>query len=93
MPKKTQDNTVEEVIEPTHEEINNDTEIIETPVEIVEKKYVVVHDFKDLRDNNIIYFKGDIYPRRADSVIDEERIKELSSTNNKMKKILIKEQG
>lgn len=65
MPKKTQDNTIEEVIEPTQEKINYDTEIIENPEEVVEKKYVVLHDFKDLRDNNIIYIKGDIYPRRA----------------------------
>ena len=56
------------------------------------KKYVVVHDFKDLKDNNIIYIKGDIYPRRADSIIDEERVKELSSTKNKMNRVLIKEQ-
>ncbi|HEY4601261.1 MAG TPA: hypothetical protein VIG73_08335 [Cerasibacillus sp.] len=57
------------------------------------KSYVVIHDFKDLKDNNTIYIKGDIYPRRADAKVDDDRIKELSSTNNKIGKVLIKEQG
>lgn len=56
------------------------------------KKYVVIHDFKDLKDNNTIYIKGDIYPRRADAKVDDDRIRELSSTNNKIGKVLIKEQ-
>lgn len=56
-----------------------------------QKKYVVIHDFKDLNDKNIIYINGDIYPRRADAVIDEERIKELTSSKNKIGKPLIKE--
>ncbi|MCT2342637.1 hypothetical protein M4D71_00695 [Niallia taxi] len=56
------------------------------------KKYVVVHDFKDLKDGNTIYIKGDIYPRRADAVVEEDRIKELSSTKNNIGKVLIKEQ-
>ncbi|MFJ7932315.1 hypothetical protein [Peribacillus sp. NPDC096448] len=64
----------------------NEQELSEAP-----KKYVVIHDFKDLNDKNIIYINGDIYPRRADAVIDEERIKELSSSKNKIGKPLIKE--
>ena len=60
--------------------------------ESTRKKYVVIHDFKDLKDNNTIYIKGDIYPRRADAKVDDDRIKELSSTNNKIGKVLIKEQ-
>lgn len=55
------------------------------------KKYVVIHDFKDLNDKNIIYINGDTYPRRADAVIDEKRIKELTSSKNKIGKPLIKE--
>ena len=64
------------------------TEEVEEP----KKTYVVVHDFKDLRDGNIVYIKGDIYPRKADAVVDEERVKELSSTKNKIGRVLIKEQ-
>jgi hypothetical protein len=56
------------------------------------KKYIVVHDFRDLKDNNAIYFKGDIYPKGDDVVVDEQRIKELSTTKNKIGKVLIKEQ-
>lgn len=55
------------------------------------KKYIVVHDFKDLEDNGAIYFKGDKYPRKSVQV-DDERIQELLSTNNKIGKQLIKEQ-
>ncbi|MDX5475492.1 MAG: hypothetical protein LPK00_08125 [Bacillaceae bacterium] len=58
-----------------------------------EKKYVVICDFKDLKDNNTIYIKGDIYPRRAETVIEEERIQELMSTDNKIGKQLIQEQA
>lgn len=57
-----------------------------------QKKYVVVHDFKDLRDRNTIYIKGDIYPRQADAVVEEDRINELASTKNNIGKVLIKEQ-
>lgn len=64
----------------------NEEELSEPP-----KKYVVIHDFKDLNDKNIIYINGDTYPRRADAVIDEERIKELTSSKNKIGKPLIKE--
>lgn len=61
-------------------------------LEETQQKYVVVHDFKDLKDNNHIYIKGDPYPRESNQKVSAERIKELSSTNNKMKKVLIKEQ-
>ncbi|WP_273128954.1 hypothetical protein [Bacillus weihaiensis] len=67
-------------------------EEVETVEETPEKKYVVVHDFRDLEDGNTIYIKGDIYPRRADSIVDEDRIKELSSTKNKLGRVLIQEQ-
>lgn len=68
-------------------EVNQNEEELSKP----QKKYVVIHDFKDLNDKNIIYINGDIYPRRADAVIDEERIKELSSAENKIGRPLIKE--
>lgn len=67
--------------------------LLEAELEVTEspKKYVVVHDFKDLEDNGAIYFKGDKYPRKSIQV-DDERIQELLSTNNKIGKQLIKEQ-
>ena len=53
-------------------------------------KYVVVYaKFKDLQDNNYIYKKGDVYPREGLEPT-KERIKELSSKNNKQGKPLIK---
>ncbi|MEC5422395.1 hypothetical protein QGM71_02680 [Virgibacillus sp. C22-A2] len=56
------------------------------------KQYVVIHDFKDLKDNDTIYIKDDIYPRRADAVLSEGRVQELMSGENKIGKPLIKEQ-
>lgn len=47
------------------------------------KKYVVVHDFKDLQDKNKIYRTGDPYPTPANKKIPEKRLAELSSTKNK----------
>ncbi|MDE5054901.1 hypothetical protein NDK25_22050 [Niallia taxi] len=67
---------------------SEETEQSEKP----KKKYVVVHDFKDLKDGNTIYIKGDIYPRRADAVVEEDRINELASIKNNIGKVLIKEQ-
>lgn len=44
--------------------------------------------WKDLDDNEHIYKEGDIYPREGLEV-DKKRIKELSSTKNKIGEILI----
>lgn len=49
----------------------------------------VVEDFKDLQDNDYIYYKGDTFPREGANVSDE-RIQELSSDKNKRKTVLIK---
>ena len=90
MPKKKkeiQDDNTLKVLE------NGNVEDLENKEQTPEKKYVVIRDFKDLKDNNTIYIKGDIYPRRADTVIEEERIQELMSTDNKIGKQLIKEQA
>jgi len=57
---------------------------------IDQKKFVVVEDFKDLQDKNKVYTKGDIFPTEGKPVT---RIKELSTTKNKLNKVLIKEQG
>lgn len=54
------------------------------------EKYTVVYSrFKDLKDNNHIYKKGDVYPREG-LVPTKERIKELSSKKNKIGEVLIK---
>ena len=57
------------------------------------KTYVVIHDFKDLEDNAVVYLEGDIYPRRANTKVDDKRIQELLSSENKIGKQLIEEQG
>lgn len=58
-----------------------------------ESKYIVVADFKDLKDGNHVYIKGDKYPREnSENKPTAARIKELASIKNKMKKVLIKEQ-
>ncbi|MCE4052026.1 HeH/LEM domain-containing protein [Bacillus sp. Au-Bac7] len=77
-----------------NDDVKGGTEASEETIKTEEpqKKYVVVHDFRDLNDGNTIYIKGDIYPRRADSIVDEDRINELSSTKNKLGKVLIQEQ-
>ncbi|WP_409297754.1 hypothetical protein V1498_06845 [Peribacillus sp. SCS-26] len=54
-------------------------------------KYEVIHDFKDLQDKNKVYAVGDTYPNPANKKVSKERIKELSSSNNKIGKPLIKE--
>lgn len=54
-------------------------------------KYEVLHDFKDLHDKNKIYRAGDVYPNPANKKIKKERIKELSSKENRQNKPLIKE--
>lgn len=53
------------------------------------EKYLVIYKaFKDLEDNKYIYKKGDIYPREGLEPT-KKRIKELSSTKNKIGKALI----
>lgn len=53
------------------------------------EKYRVVNSFKDLEDNNHIYIKNkDIYPREGLEPT-KKRIKELTSTKNKIGKVLI----
>lgn len=56
------------------------------------KKYMVIEDFKDLRDKGYIYIKGDLYPREGNKDVTKERIEELSTNKNKRGKPLIKEQ-
>ena len=53
-------------------------------------KYIVIHSFKDLQDDNYIYQVGDFYPRKDIKDISDERIEELSGVNNKIGKSLIR---
>lgn len=55
------------------------------------KKYVVVFPrWKDLEDNGYIYKKGDTYPRKGYTPT-KERIKQLTTKNNKIGEVLIRE--
>ena len=51
--------------------------------------YKVIHYFEDLQDFNHPYKPGDAFPRLGMKV-SEDRLKELSSANNRQKKPLIK---
>lgn len=51
--------------------------------------YKVIHYFTDLQDFNHPYKVGDVFPRLGLNVTDD-RLKELSSKNNKQGKPLIK---
>lgn len=51
--------------------------------------YKVIHYFTDLQDFNHPYKVGDTFPR-VGMKVSEARLKELSSSNNKQKKALIK---
>jgi len=51
--------------------------------------YEVIHYFTDLQDNEYPYNVGDIFPRDG-LAVSEKRIKELSGSNNKQYKPLIK---
>lgn len=50
--------------------------------------FKVTKDFTDLKDGNHIYRAGDDYPREGKEV-DEERLAELSGTENKRGEALI----
>lgn len=52
--------------------------------------YKVIAKFADLKDNKHLYHPGDKYPRDG-AETDEERIAELSTTNNALRQPLIKE--
>ena len=50
--------------------------------------YKVIHQFRDLQDGNHHYKVGETFPRNGKKAT-AKRIKELSGTNNKIKKPLI----
>jgi len=51
------------------------------------RKFVVIKDFKDLKDNGYIYRAGDFYPREGVE-LDEDRAEELASDKKPKKKNL-----
>lgn len=53
-------------------------------------KYVVVNYFEDLQDNRKAYKEGTRFPKPANKKVSKERIKELSTTDNRQGKVLIK---
>lgn len=53
--------------------------------------YKVIHEFLDLQDNSYYYHVGDVFPHDGVTA-DSERIKELSSVNNKIGVPLIAEE-
>lgn len=59
-----------------------------TNATVVKYKSVRKKEWHDLQDNGYVYKYGDTYPREGLEVT-EERIKELSTTNNKLKEVLI----
>lgn len=56
------------------------------------KTYVVIRGFKDLKDNDHIYEKGDTFPRDSNMDVSQNRIDELMTKKNKIGKHLIREQ-
>lgn len=60
----------------------------EKPKQTKQKSFVVVHRFKDLQDGNKVYRPGDKFNHVGKT---KERITQLSTRNNKIGKVLIKE--
>jgi hypothetical protein len=56
-----------------------------------ETSYKVIRDFKDLKDENIIYRVGDTFPQKGRKNPSKARIKELSSDKNAHKAPIIEE--
>lgn len=52
--------------------------------------YEVIEDFTDLKAGGHVYRKGEVFPAKGLNV-SEERLKELSTAENKRKTILIEE--
>ncbi|MFD9629009.1 hypothetical protein [Peribacillus muralis] len=55
------------------------------------RRFEVIEDFKDLQDKNKLFFKGDRFPRPPNKKVEPERLEELLSSDNKLKKPVIKE--
>lgn len=58
---------------------------------MAKKKYEVLHKFIDLEDKKKVYNVGDAYPKPANKKVSDERLLDLSTSDNKRGKALIKE--
>lgn len=70
--------------------VTEDVEEVDYQDESVEEEdeYIVVKDFRDIKDDNHIYREHDPYPREGKAT--QSRIEELSTKRNKRKEVLIK---
>ncbi|MDN5612415.1 MAG: hypothetical protein L0G33_02415 [Staphylococcus equorum] len=57
---------------------------------MAKQKYEVVHTFTDLQDKEKRYEPGEKYPKPANKKVSHDRILELSTSDNKQGKVLIK---
>lgn len=53
--------------------------------------YIVIRDFKDLKDKGYVYIKDNKYPRIGNKKVTQDRVDELLGNKNKIGKQLIKE--
>lgn len=78
-----------------NEEIENNNDISDN--EVTSKKYIVVYPFLDLNDKKHKYDLNKTYPREdmtdeeLKNALSEERIHQLTTNENKIGQILIKE--
>ncbi|MGD7007624.1 hypothetical protein [Metabacillus sp. 84] len=54
-------------------------------------KYEALIKFKDMEDDGKLYKKGDRFPKPANKKVEDDRISELLSSENKAGKPVIKE--
>ncbi|PGR01350.1 hypothetical protein [Priestia megaterium] len=54
-------------------------------------KYIVLRDFKDLKDGDKIYTVGDTFPHEGSKKMTTKRINELKGSKNKHNAPIIKE--
>jgi hypothetical protein len=57
---------------------------------MTKQKYEAIINFKDGQDSGKLYKKGERYPKPANKKLEDERIEELLSSNNKVGKPVIK---
>ncbi|MGW7977587.1 hypothetical protein BU116_01260 [Staphylococcus xylosus] len=55
------------------------------------KRYEVLHKFIDLEDKNKVYNVGDTYPKPVNKKVSHDRLLDLTTSDNKRGKVLIKE--
>ncbi|WP_167261116.1 hypothetical protein [Alkalibacillus almallahensis] len=57
---------------------------------MAKQKYEVIESFRDLEEDKE-YFKGDRFPKPANKKVSQERLDELSSSDNKAGRPLIQQ--